>query len=145
MSECLLPPPSVDPSAWEDVTDPEGCFTLAMPRGWQNRSWLHRGSQIPHSLATSTSPGGEAAIFFGDSTIPRFVEPAAIVFAPPPGLVPRPYTPIEHFLPGYVQQRFGRLAGFRPARMAPLPELFNLVVRKARSAGAVQLWCTAAQ
>lgn len=140
-----LPPPSAAPGAWETVVDPEQKFSLAMPRGWQNRAWVKQNGPIPRQVATAASPDGATALFLGDPTIPQFIDPAAVAFAPPPGTVVRPYTPIEHFLPGYLHQRFGRLPGFAPGPMTPSPELARLVGQKLERAGAAQVWVTAAR
>lgn len=141
MSE--LPPPSAAPEAWETVVDPEQAFQLSMPKGWQNRAWVRWNGPAPRQLATATSP--ETTLFLGDGGLPQFIDPGAVAFAPPPGTVVRPYTPIEHFLPGYVHQRFGRLPGFAPGPMAPSPELARLVGQKLERAGAAQVWVTAAR
>jgi len=138
-----LSPPSVAPDAWETVQDAEQVFTVAMPRGWRNRAWFKSEGSVPYQLVTAQSPGGETALFLGDPTIPQFIEPAAVGFGPPPGAVVRPYTSIEHFLPAYVQHRFGGLPGFRPGAMAPSPELFQLVSQSAQRAGAGRAWITA--
>lgn len=143
MPEHPLPPPSADPQAWETIVDPEQMFTIAAPRGWQSRAWVKRDGPIPHQLVTAASPDGATALFLGDPTIPHFMEPAAVTFGPPPGMVVRPYTSIEHFLPGYVQQRFGGLPGFQPGPMAPSPELSRLVGQKLQRSGAAQVWVAA--
>ncbi len=140
-----LPPPSAAPGAWETIVDPEQAFSLAVPRGWQSRAWLAWSGPVPREVATATSPDGATALFLGDPTIPQFIDPAAVAFAPPPGAVVRPYTPIEHFLPGYLHHRFGRLPGFTPGPMAPAPELSRLVGQKLERAGAAQVWVTAAR
>jgi hypothetical protein len=142
MSE-RLSPPSVAPHAWETVAEAEQVFSLSMPRGWRNRAWLKHNGAIPHQLATAESPSGETALFLGDPTLPQFIEPAAVMFGPPPGAVVQPYTSIEHFLPAYAQRRFGRLPGFRLGAMAPSPELFQLVGQAVQRAGAAQVWITA--
>lgn len=143
MPERPLPPPSADPQAWETIVDPEQMFTILTPRGWQSRAWVKHDGPIPHQLVTAASPDGSTALFLGDATIPHFIEPAAVVWSPPPGTVVRPYTSIEHFLPGYVQHRFGGLPGFRPGPMAPSQELFQLVGQRLQRAGAAQIWVTA--
>jgi len=97
---------------------------------------------MPHQLAVSTSPSGATVIFMGDPSLPMFCDPGS---APGPGMAIRPYTSIEHFLPSYVQGRFGQLPGFRVLGMAPSPELFQIVGEKARRSGATQLWVTAAK
>lgn len=130
---------------WETIGDPEQTFTVLAPRGWQARAWVKREGPIPHQLVTAASPDGATALWMGDPTIPHFIDPAAVAFAPPPGLVVRPYTSIEHFLPGHVQHRFGGLPGFQPGPMAPSPELFQLVGEGLRRAGAAQVWVTAAR
>jgi hypothetical protein len=141
--QARLSPPSVAPHAWEMLSDPEQVFSLSVPRGWRNRAWLKHNGHIPHQLATAESPGGETSLFLGDSSLPLFIEPATAMFGAPPGAVVRPYTSIEHFLPAYAQQRFGRLPGFRLGAMAPSPELFQMVGASARRAGAAQVWLTA--
>jgi hypothetical protein len=138
-----LPPPSLAPQSWETIVDAEQVFAVSMPRGWRNRAWVQRSGPVPHQLVTAHSPDGEASLFLGDPTIPRFIEPAAVVFGPPPGAVVQPYTSIEHFLPAYVQQRFGGLPGFRLGEMAPSPELFQMVGQAAQRSGATQVWITA--
>lgn len=136
------PPPHIDPDAWETVLDPvEQAFTLSMPRGWHNRAWLHRNGAMAREIATSSSPDGGTVLFMGDPSLPMFCEPTGLM--PPPGSEVRPYTSVEHFLPAYVQRRFGRLGGFRVLGMAPLPELLHLLTDKARRAGAQQVWITA--
>lgn len=138
-----LPPPSAAPDAWETVQDADQVFTVPMPRGWRNRAWFKSVGDVPYQLVTAQSPGGETALFLGDPTIPRFTEPAAVVFGPPPGTAVQPYTSVEHFLPAYAQHRFGGLPGFRLGAMAPSPELFQLINRVAQASGAGRVWITA--
>lgn len=141
----MLPPPSAAPEAWETVVDPEQAFELPMPKGWQRQARVRWNGPVPRQLATASSPDGATALFLGDGTLPQFIEPAAAPFGPPPGTVVRPYTPIEHFLPGYAHQRYGLLPGFAPGPMAPSPELARLVGQKLERAGAGQVWVTAAR
>lgn len=142
MSDLPPPPPHVDPDAWETVLDPvEQAFTVAMPRGWTNRAWLRRDGSAVREIATSASPSGDTALFMGDPRIPWFCDPMAPM--PSPGTVVRPYTSIEHFLPHYVQQRFGALPGFRVVGMVPSQDLFHIVSQKLARAGAAQFWVTA--
>ena len=141
--QARLSPPSVAPHAWEMLSDAEQVFTLSMPRGWRNRAWFKNNGPLPHQLATAESPSGETSLFLSDPTLPMFMEPAAAMFGPPPGVVARPYTSIEHFLPAYAQQRFGGLPGFRPGAMVPSPELYQMVGQSAQRAGAAQVWITA--
>jgi hypothetical protein len=132
-----LPPPSSAPDAWETVPDAdEQLFTVSMPRGWRNRAWVQSNGSTPVQLVKAESPSGETALFLSDPTIPQFLEPAAVVFSPPPGVVVRPYTSIEYFLPFYAQQRFGGLPGFKPGAMAPSPELFQWVAQAVQRSGA---------
>ena len=78
-----LPPLSVAPHAWETIVDAEQVFSVSMPRGWRNRAWFKSNGPMPHQLATAESPSGETALFLGDPTLPQFIEPSAVVFAPP--------------------------------------------------------------
>lgn len=145
MHERPLPPPSAAPQAWETIVDPDQEFTVAVPRGWQGRAWVKHHGPIPRQLVTAVSPDGATALFLGDPTIPNFIDPAAVVFSPPPGMVVRPYTSIEHFLPGHVHRRFSGLPGYTPGDMAPSPELSQLVGQRLQRAGAAQVWVTGAR
>lgn len=133
-----LAPPAADPAAWERVTDPDGAFTVFVPRGWTHRAWLQYNGAHPHGLVTATD--GRTSLFLSDPRLPMFVAPGGF---PSPGAVVRPYTSVEHFLPEYVQGRFGALPGFRIVGMRPEPDLFQLVGEGLSRAGATQLWVTA--
>lgn len=135
MNERLLPP-SAAPDAWETVPDAEQNFTVSVPRGWRSRAWVQSNGSIPVQLVKTESPDGATSLFLSDPTIPQFLEPAAVVFSPPPGVAIRPYISIEHFLPFYAQQRFGGLPGFKMGSMAPSPELFQLLQQSAQRMGA---------
>lgn len=127
----------------ELITDPvENAFTIEMPRGWNNRAWLERRGPAAHQLALSTSPDGATALFMGDARLPFFVDPSSTPF-PPPGSVLQPFMSIEHFLPGYAQDRFSTLPGFRPLRMEPAPELYRACAEKVAGSGGHGAWITA--
>lgn len=145
MHEHPLPPPSASPQAWETIVDPDQMFSVAVPRGWQGRAWVKRNGPIPRQLVTAVSPDRATALFLGDPTIPNFIDPSAVVFSAPPGMVVRPYTSIEHFLPAHVHHRFGGLPGYAPDGMTPSPELSQLIGQRLQRAGAAQVWVTAAR
>lgn len=138
--------PQTDPDRWETVLDAtEQGFTIVLPRGWTNRAWLVRTGVAVNVVATSTSPDGSTTFFTGDPTLPVFAEPASVPFGTGPGVVARPGTSIEHFLPGWMQYRFGALPGFRIVGMKPFPPLLRRVVERSQRNGIVPAWATAAQ
>jgi hypothetical protein len=127
----------------EQITDPiENAFTVSVPRGWNNRAWLERRGAAVHNLVLTSSPDGSTAMFIGDGRLPYFLDPNQTPF-PPPGSVLRPFTSIEHFLPAYAQDRFGRLPGLRFIQMQPAPALHQLATQMLVRSGAPQSWVTA--
>ena len=111
---------------WETKTDPvERAFTIELPKGWKNDAYLKRNGLITHTIATSASPDGSAALFYGDPKMPHFVEPSSGLPSNPndPMMRLQSYTPAESFLPGYLKNRFGKLPGFQITTVSAEPEL----------------------
>ena len=114
-----LPPPSQAPHDGRRFptpgrTSPSRCHEAGEP----GLGPAH--GSIPYQLATSEGPDQGTSLFVSDATLPQFMEPSAVVFSPPPGVVVRPYTSIEHFLPFYAQQRFGGLPELPAWRDGPV-------------------------
>ncbi len=111
---------------WETVTDPaEQAFTIDLPKGWKNEAYLKRKGVATVSIATSESPDGSAALFYGDPKMPSFVDPQAAVPQNhnDPNVRIEPYRPAEKFLPEYVKTRFAKLPGFKITGVFSEPEL----------------------
>lgn len=111
---------------WENVTDPvEKAFTIELPKGWKNEAYLKRIGIITHTIATTASPDGSAALFYGDPKMPTFIEPQSLLphQRNDPSVRGQAYTPAERFLPTYLKSRFGKMPGFQIIGVSPEPEL----------------------
>lgn len=123
---------------WETKTDPvERAFTIELPKGWRNDAYLKRRGVVATPVATSESPDGASALFYGDPKLPTFVEPqAAMLFQhDDPNFRVQTYTPAERFLPDYLKSRFGRLPGFQVTGVSPEPELIDRLRASAEREG----------
>jgi hypothetical protein len=133
---------------WETLKDPvEGAFTIEMPKGWKNDAYIARSGVVTHNIATSLSPDGATAFFYGDPKMPHFIEPAGWV-GPPPGdsLARRQaFEPAARFLPTYLKQRFGKLPGFHVVRSAQEPDLERKNQAQAQKLGVALSACTSAR
>lgn len=111
---------------WETKTDPnEHSFTIELPQGWKNDAYLKRDGIFTATIATSESPDGADALFYGDPKMPRFVAPEAAVpqNRRDPNTRIQAYQPAERFLPEYVRSRFAKLPGFKITGVSAEPEL----------------------
>jgi hypothetical protein len=111
---------------WETKTDPvEGSFTIELPKGWKNDAYLKRKDIITIPIATSESPDGAAALFYGDPKLPTFIEPQAMLphQQNDPNVKGQTYTPADQFLPEYLKNRFGKVPGFQITNVSQEPDL----------------------
>ncbi|WP_309716746.1 hypothetical protein [Armatimonas sp.] len=111
---------------WETKTDPvEESFTIELPKGWKNDAYMKRKGIITVPIATSESPDGAAALFFGDPKLPTFIEPQAMLPHQhnDPNVKGQTYTPAERFLPTYLKSRFAKVPGFQIIGVTQEPEL----------------------
>lgn len=119
-------------SDWIMMTDPnEAAFTVQMPGGWQNQAYLIRPHDQVRGVVTAQHPDGAALLFMGDPNLPSFLEPSFIpggmpMFYSNPLTQVHPYVPADAFFPGYVQQRYGQMPGFRVIASGPSPRVERL-------------------
>jgi hypothetical protein len=125
-----LAPPDVDPSAWEVATDPEGAFTVQVPRGWRRSLGVARNGASVREIIRLQGP--DAEMFVGDPNLPVFVEPGGW---PPAGAVIRPYTSIERLLPEYAHGAYAGRPGYRPVGIQPEPALYQFHQQRLAAAG----------
>lgn len=124
------------------VSDPrEGAFTIEMPRGWRTQVSMERPHGMVRSCGVSISPDGNTRIFFGDPTIPIFMNPT-----PEYGMYEgmntgnplsqiRAYQEAPRFFSDYVQRTYGRLPGFRLLGSEENPYHRKLIEKQARKLG----------
>jgi hypothetical protein len=137
-------PTQATPPTTEFTTlrDPiEGAYTVGMPKGWHNRTYLARVLNVATWVDTTVSPDGSVLIFIGDPNLPQYWDPAQ---SPPmlhhvarvnPKLRMEPYQPAENYLPGYVKRKFGKLPGFTVVSSGPDQELLRETLEKVRAKG----------
>ncbi len=102
------------------VTDPvENAFSIRMPAGWKNEAYLYRVYDITRTVATSASPDGRTVLFIGDPKMPNYIVPDEYFNEQSPLANINPLSKVAQFIPAeeyfenYVNEKFGKLDGFR--------------------------------
>lgn len=119
----------------------EGAFTIALPDGWRNELGVRRlPDQTGRNWVRSSSPDGNTQWFFGDPSIPVFMDPRAVdpmmrqwVQQSGMGMVPRQSA--ERFAQDYVQRSYGQAPGFKITGTRPNPELVQRLQSKQQEFG----------
>ena len=119
----------------------ENAFSIAMPMGWNSQVSMERPYGIIRSCGVSVSPDQRTSIFFGDPTLPMFQMPNPMMFlfrGMNTGNTLKQiehFIPAQHFMPRYVQMRYGYLPGFRILGVQESPFMRQLTIRKMREEG----------
>lgn len=102
-----------------EVRDPvEDCFTVSVPKGWNNRAYSARAYDIHREVVTSVSPNSDTVLFLGDPSIPQYWSPdqanqMTYQFASVnPMMKIEPARSAEEYFPAYAKRKFGRLPKF---------------------------------
>jgi hypothetical protein len=132
-------PPTTD---FVTLTDPvEHAYTIGMPKGWLNRTYVANDHGVYSMVDTTVSPDGSVLIFAGDPSLPQYYSPD--------GATPMHYeiaktwkkmkieyfTPAEDYFPGYVKRKFGKLPDFKLVSAGPDEENTAKLQEKFDNAG----------
>ena len=124
------------------VTDPvENAFSIRMPAGWKNEAYLYRVYDITRTVATSASPDGRTVLFIGDPKMPEYIVPDEYFNEQSPLANINPLSKVAQFIPAeeyfenYVNEKFGKLDGFRVTGTTANPVYKQIVEDSARQAG----------
>ncbi|MGA4669556.1 hypothetical protein ACPCG0_07130 [Propionibacteriaceae bacterium Y1923] len=104
------------PDAWVVVGDPQGLFTLPLPRGWHHQATVAQGPAGQITTFNTSSPDGATTMYGND--------PQEGLRTPGFGSLLRPEDKSAAGFGGaYLTKHYGKLPGFRLTGSAPLPEL----------------------
>ena len=124
------------------IKDPvEGAFTVGVPKGWRSQAFLTRTYEIWRAVVNSMSPDGNTLFFFGDPHLPGYIVPTPDFNENNPFAKLNPlmkfsdYVPAPNYYRGYVQQKFGRLPGFRIIGVVPDPQMLSELQQMAQKRG----------
>lgn len=102
-----------------EIRDPvENCFTVKVPKGWQNAAYSSRSYDIHREVVNCVSPNNDTVLFLGDPKIPQYWDPkqahaVTYQFAKVnPMMEIEAFQPADQFFPEYVKKKFGKLDGF---------------------------------
>jgi hypothetical protein len=118
----------------EWLKDPvEAAFEVQLPKGWKNDAYLYRVYELSRNVATSLSPDGNTALFFGDPKMPYYSIPTPELNENSPFANLNPlskyaqYETADNYFEKYVQNKFGKLPGFKITGKGECPEYISLI------------------